>query len=540
MSASAKKKLRKEQNASQLTEKQQKAKQDAKKLKLTTTIFVIVMATVLLVGLVLIGFSAVKSSGIVEKNTTALTIGEHKINAVEMNYYFNDTISSTYSKWQSEYGDYAASFISMMGLDTAKPLDQQSYDDVRTWADFFLEEAIAQAKSNYTLYDLAIAEGYTADDAIQADVENRVGNLQMTAMFSGYQLENFDDFLKLSYGNGSSEKSLRKYHEISAIAAAYYQDHEEALTYDDAAIRGYEADKLYEYNAYTYDSYYVNYKNFLPEGVEDPTDAQIDEAVAAAKAAADGMLTSNNTEAFDQAIAALEFNAENPSAASTKNKNVIYTSVNSSIQEWIRAEGRKEGDMAVLPVEGTITNDAGETVEKELTYYVVLYHGMIDNTAPMVNVRHLLVSFDKDESGNVTESANAAAKAEALSYLKDWEAGNKTEESFIALVKEHSDDGSASEGGLFENIYAGAPYVENWLNWCIDSNRKVGDCEVIESEYGYHVMYFVGNAEQSRRDQMIVEEMTAADMDAWYNGILETAVVVEGNLKHVNTDITLG
>ena len=44
MSASAKKKLRKEQNAAQLTEKQLKQQKEAKKLKLYTTIFVVAIA----------------------------------------------------------------------------------------------------------------------------------------------------------------------------------------------------------------------------------------------------------------------------------------------------------------------------------------------------------------------------------------------------------------------------------------------------------------------------------------------------------------
>ena len=53
MSASAKKKLRKEENAAQLTEKQLKAQKEAKKLKTYTTIFVIAIAVVLVAGLVI-------------------------------------------------------------------------------------------------------------------------------------------------------------------------------------------------------------------------------------------------------------------------------------------------------------------------------------------------------------------------------------------------------------------------------------------------------------------------------------------------------
>ena len=51
MSASNKKKLRKEQDAAKLTEKQLTAQKEAKKTSLYTTLFVIVMAVILVVAI---------------------------------------------------------------------------------------------------------------------------------------------------------------------------------------------------------------------------------------------------------------------------------------------------------------------------------------------------------------------------------------------------------------------------------------------------------------------------------------------------------
>ena len=72
------------------------------------------------------------------------------------------------------------------------------------------------------------------------------------------------------------------------------------------------------------------------------------------------------------------------------------------------------------------------------------------------------------------------------------------------------------------------------MNWSIDENRKVGDTEVIESEYGYHVMYYVGASELNYRDTMISDDMRAEDLEEWYDGILESMEAGFADLKHID------
>ena len=95
MSASSKKKLRKELNAAALTEKQRKEQAEAKKLKISSTIFVIVMAVVLITALSMLAINGVRNSGIIEKNTIVATVNDHKINTVQANYYFVDLVDSS-------------------------------------------------------------------------------------------------------------------------------------------------------------------------------------------------------------------------------------------------------------------------------------------------------------------------------------------------------------------------------------------------------------------------------------------------------------
>ena len=140
------------------------------------------------------------------------------------------------------------------------------------------------------------------------------------------------------------------------------------------------------------------------------------------------------------------------------------------MKEWLSSADRKDGDIAAIPNVSTTENEDGTETEVTNGYYVVIFHGVNDNATPMSNVRHLLVNFEggsENQDTGVTEYSDAekaAAKEKAEGYLKTWQDGEKTEESFIALIKEHSDDSSAAEGGLFENINPDSSYVDNFLN----------------------------------------------------------------------------
>lgn len=113
------------------------------------------------------------------------------------------------------------------------------------------------------------------------------------------------------------------------------------------------------------------------------------------------------------------------------------------------------------------------------------------------SVRHILVCPDggtTDESGAVTYSDAewAACLAEAERILQEWKDGEATEDSFAALVATYTEDpGSQSTGGLYENINPTSSYVENFLNWSVDMSRQPGDTGIVQTEYGYHIMYFV-------------------------------------------------
>ncbi len=550
MSASDKKKLRKENETVFLTERQKAEQAEAKKLKIYTIAFVSAMLLFVVIALGVFGVRAVNNSGVFQKNTVAATIDDTKLNSVELAYYYNDAINKYYNEIYTQFSDYADTYLETLGLRKGEPLTEliQDKETGKTWATYFLEQALNQAKIDYTMSNLAIKDGFQLPEEDKASLANVTANLEMYASISGYGSPNL--YLRAIYGYGSDTKSYEQYCERSALASAYISAHHENLSYDDAALRGYEADKQDNYNSYTYDYAYLSYTEFLTGGTESEdgnktyTDEENNAARAAMKDAADKLAKAKNLEDLKKITAEIKLNTDkNP--AINEQKNQLYTAINADLAKWLADAERKDGDVAAIANKSTTKNEDGTEKTEINGYYVALYHSKSDNKVAMSNVRHLLVEFECEAEGEhehngYSDAEKQKAKTEAEGYLKTWNEGAKTEDSFIELVKKHSDDSTAESGGLFENVNPSSQFVPNFLNWSISDDRKVGDCEVIESEYGYHVMYYVGDTEMNYRDYMISEEMRAKDHEDWYNGIVDAAKGALSDTSKMKLDVTLG
>ena len=535
MSASSKKKLRKELNAAAMTEKQLLEQKETKKLRLYTGLFAAAIAVMILV--VVIG--RVISSGFIPRSTTALTVGGTKISAAELNHYYIDSVNN--------FLNQAGDMVSMFGLDNTKALDEQYYNEAEgdTWADYFLDQATASAQNMYAVYNAAKAEGFTLSQEAKDSIDATVENLKLYATMYGFP--SADSYIVAMYGDGCNEKTFREYAEVQMIAQEYAVAKNESLTYDEAAIQAENDLNPAAYSAYTYNYCYLNASKFYQGGTENEdgtktyTDEEMAAGRAAAEAAANTLAAATTAQELDAAFAALEINAESTTAKSTRMEKTQYANVTTAIREWVTAAERKAGDMKVIPSE--YTNEDG--TKSVSGYYVVLFEGMDENLTELVNVRHILVSFEggtTDETTGVvtySDEEKAAAKAKAEEILAAYEAGEKTEDAFAALATEKTTDpGSKENGGLYENVYPGQT-VTAFNDWCFDAARVSGDTAIVETEYGCHVMYFVGNSDMTYRDFMIESTLRNADLSAWESGLIEAAELEVLNTKYVRTDMVL-
>lgn len=554
MSSSKKKQLRKEQY---MTERQTAAAQEAKKLKRYTLTFWVVIALVICIFIGAVSLNPIKN--VVYKNTDAITIGNHTISAVELNYFYVNAVSSYISE--------TSSYLSLLGLDTTKPLNEQiiNTETGATWADNFLTSAQNSIKSAYALYDLAIAAGHKLSDEEAASIDSQISILNLYAPLYGFS--NANAYLRGTFGNGADTESYRRYLEVTTMATSYLSAYSESLEFSADAMKEFEALTPYRFNSFTYSTYYLSYTKFQ-EGETDKDgnfiysddaekEAAIKAAREAAKKAAEDLAAGNykDLDAFDEAIKELDkkiSNKETSTAVSTKKTDLLYDNVDALFQDWMigktAVEGKEdefeynmpaEGDMTVIPY--TIGSGENEAV---YGYYVVRFGSCKTNDFAMKNVRHILVAFEggtTDSSGNKTYSdeEKASAKLKAEKLLAQWEAGIKTEDSFAELAnKESADTDSNTKGGLYKDVYPGM-MISNFNDWCYDSERKSGDTGVIEGTSGYHVMYFVGDSETTFRNYMVENALRSETVDNWYNEQVEAMDLKVLTTKYVELDMVI-
>ena len=543
MSSSSKKKLRKEQATANLTEKQIAAKKEEKQLKVYTAVFWVVLG----LCFCLVAGMALRSpvTGLVTKASTGAVVGEHKLSGVELNYFYIDAINN----YCNQYGDYLQYF-----LDTSKPIGEQFYEEESktTWADEFLRMATDSIKNNYALYDAAKAAGHTLSEDEKAAAEDLFKQLKEVSKSYGYPTAN--GYLKAMYGKGASVSSYRDYYEVTTLASSYYTAYTEQLKngIDDAALREFEADKLYQYNSYSYATLYLNvdtYKQGGTKGEDDKITYSDDEkkaALAAAEEAANSLLGASSALLFNRNVKRLEINAENDNAAITTLEDVYYSDskIPAAVRDWLAEGEHKQAEMAVVPNTVTSTDAEGNELSVTSGYYVIFFESVNDNASKMSNVRHLLVAFEggtTDSNGKTvyTDAEKAAAKEKADKLLKEWMEGDATEESFAALATEHTDDdGSKATGGLYEDINEDTTFVEPFLTWAL-ADHKPGDTEIVETEYSYHIMYYSSTDELTYRDALISTTLKNKDIENWYNGIVDAATVKEGDTSKLRLDLVL-
>lgn len=539
MSASKKKKLRSE-NTAKLTERQIAEQKEAKKLKLYSIIFAVVLVAMVVAAIAVGVNRSIEASGVHEKNTVAATVGEHQISNAELSYYYIDYVNN----YANTYGSY----LSLFGIDPSVALDKQVIDEEtgETWADNFISEAASSVQAIYALADAAEAEGFTLPQEEQDQVDIMSNNLDSYASIYGYS--NTDAFLKAQYGNGASKEGYMEYYQRNLLASAYQTYHQESLTYTAEQIREADSQDPAKYSSYSYAQYHIPVTKYLTGGTTDEsgnttyTAEEREAAIAAAKIAIAPLTDSeiNTVDALNEAIAAMEINA-GAEASSTVYTDQASTGINSYLTGWVTAENREPGDVTCIEIPGTVKDENGEDLETITAFYVVLFTGKNDNEVELVNVRHILVSFEGDaqEDGTYSEEVKEAARASAEEILNEWKSGDATEDSFAALANEKSaDTGSNTNGGLYEDVYPGQ-MVTAFNDWCFDSARKSGDTGIVETTYGYHVMYYVGTTGQTYRDYQIVNELISSDMEAWSQELLESYTVTMGDTSYMRKDIVL-
>lgn len=509
-----------------------KSPQMTKAKKVIGKVVAIVLAVVVCLAAV---YGIFNFFGIPQKVLTAAKIGDERVTVAKYNFYYMDMYLNTYNQSQSYDSQYGAGYGAMYtGYDSSKSPMEQEYPgtledfegESATWADYFRVQSLKYLQTYLAYAKLAKEAGMTLDDDELADIDEQVESIRSSAESNDYSL---DRYLTKIYGKGVNEKLLREVMEERQLAYKYAQQKQEDVEtgVTDAQIEEEYTANPAEYALVTLNGFVVSADTsaIADDATDDEKTAATEAAMADAKAKAEGYAAKvNSAETLLEQAKAYNSTA---TEASVKLEDVTGTTLASTFSQaasdWAYAAERAVGDVTVV-----------ETSKG----YAVLYMAVLphkDMSKP-VDVRHILIQFDTttDESGNTV----ALTSAEKEAYYQQAQAiynqflENPTEENFATLANNNSDDtGSNTNGGLYEDVHVG-DMVTAFNDWCFDPNRKPGDSGIIETNYGYHVMYYVGNDNEETWKSTVRSALASDALSAFDDEIVngETYKINESDL----------
>lgn len=509
-----------------------KSPQMTKAKKVIGKVVAIVLAVVVCLAAV---YGIFNFFGIPQKVLTAAKIGDERVTVAKYNFYYMDMYLNTYNQSQSYDSQYGAGYGAMYtGYDSSKTPMEQEYPgtledfegESATWADYFRVQSLKYLQTYLAYAKLAKEAGMSLDEDELADIDEQVESIRSSAESNDYSL---DRYLTKIYGKGVNEKLLREVMEERQLAYKYAQQKQEDVEtgVTDAQIEEEYTANPAEYALVTLNGFVVSADTsaIADDATDDEKTAATEAAMADAKAKAEGYAAKvNSAETLLEQAKAYNSTA---TEASVKLEDVTGTTLASTFSQaasdWAYAAERAVGDVTVV-----------ETSKG----YAVLYMAVLphkDMSKP-VDVRHILIQFDTttDESGNTV----ALTSAEKEAYYQQAQAiynqflENPTEENFATLANNNSDDtGSNTNGGLYEDVHVG-DMVTAFNDWCFDPNRKPGDSGIIETNYGYHVMYYVGNDNEETWKSTVRSTLASDALSAFDDEIVngETYKINESDL----------
>lgn len=472
-----------------------------------------------------------------QKVLTAATYGDQKITVAEYNYYYMSLYNQACSlsqQYDSQYSGYGSSYFNTK----VSPAEQDytgedAPEGVKTWADYFAHMAVERGFLMKTLYEDAMNDkNFKLTEEQQKDLDTALDDLKKQLEDNAEQNDVSPNvYVSKVCGEGltlDQYLELSKQDQIAQFYIEWYQENSANDISDKDVAKYYEENKA-DLAIASIRYFAVMYKS------DSNTTAKYSEADAKARAEEfAGKITDEESfKALAIEYAEKEHKDSYKQDSATLGDNLTksgLTQISEEFANWTFDDARKYGDVKVF------------NVKSQSAYYIayIVSGADKDTTVASADVRHLLVQAEtktadgKELSESQVNKNFADAKAEAEALLKEWKEGKATEDSFAALVKEHTDDaGSKDSGGLYEGISNNGQYVQEFTDWAL-ADHKVGDTGLVKTTYGYHIMYYVSNDgiekwESDTRSAIANERYTE-----YFDGVYED---IEANAKRSNEKI---
>ncbi len=516
------------------------AKKNAKNIEKKTAVRSAVkkVIAIILVAVIALGCltGILNYCGIIQRAVQIGYVGNEKLSYSEYTYYYykvyNQVVQTAgqYSQYGMDYG-YDTSLTPAEQTKTTKDEDGNEI----TWLESIHNQTLDVAQMYLAYYQEAKKKGLTLDESDLASVNSAIEDMRKQADSEGKSGEDdtnvglsLNAYLRRVYGNGISEGFYKKQLKLETLVQKYYNtmldEYAETFTAEEVDAKFKEDEDSYLFTD-------IRLYQFQNEELK-AQDGESDDELKARQAKSDET-TKANAQAMYDAVTdeasfvaqAKKYNTADDYDANTATLLKSYlksdasggnslSTVNSDVADWAFNASTKAGDKKLV-----------EDSEKG-TYYVAL---MINpkHDVETVSVRHILFKTVDDSNKPLDDDKIKAAKANAEDALEKFKSGEQTEEKFGEYASNLTeDDGSKSTGGLYENVRPGQ-MVEAFDKWIFDESRKEGDVDIVETTYGYHVMYFVGK-DGSYKDNTIRKSLASEKFETYSKSLLEEDEYIVG------------
>lgn len=453
---------------------------------------------------------------------------DQSVTIAEYEYYYMRAYNQV--RYQAQYYQYYYQTSNGYDLSLSPEEQTQTTQDSDgnevTWAEKLHEDTLEIIQLHKAYYNEALKKGLKLTKADEANIDKQIESLRKEAESAGSSSTSGENkvtyslnaYLRKVYGGSINERFLRKQLKVQILAQKYITQRtaEIAKTYDQKDI-----DAEYKKDTATYD--FVTFRAYTFKTTElTKKDNETDDALKARQTKADAEVKKNANDFYNAVTNEATFTAKAKELnKDTANYNVdedtkfsmLKSKVQSNFSEdaakWLFDSSTKEGSKKLFS-------------DEENGKYIVVLAVKKPHQEKTVTARHILFStIDQSTNNELSEEEIAKKKTEAEDVLKKFNEGDKSEDSFAALANEYTEDTDTSNGGLYEHIYPGQMVTE-FNDWCFNASRKPGDVEIVKTQFGYHIIYFVAKDGTDYYDSTIRTSKANQDVEK------ETKALQEG------------
>lgn len=456
---------------------------------------------------------------------------DQSVTIAEYEYYYMRAYNQV--RYQAQYYQYYYQTSNGYDLSLTPEEQTQTTKDADgneiTWTEKLHEDTLEIIQLHKAYYNEALKMGLKLTKADEAFIDKQIEDLRDEAKSAGSNSSSSNSenkvtyslnaYLRKVYGGSINERFLRKQLKIQVLAQKYLTErtNEIAKGYDQKDI-----DTEYKKDTTAYD--FVTFRAYTFKTTElTKEDNETDDALKARQAKANAEVKKNANDFYNAVTNDATFTAKakelnKDTADYNVDEETKYSMLKSTAQstfsedaaKWLFDSSTKVGSKKLFS-------------DEENGKYIVVLALSKPHQEQTVTARHILFQTKDQSSGNaLSEEEIAKKKTQAEDVLKKFNEGDKTEDSFAALANEYNEDtGSSSNGGLYEHIYPGQMVTE-FNDWVFDANRKAGDVELVETDYGYHIIYFVAKDGKDYYDSTIRSSKANEDIET------ETKALQEG------------